>query len=326
MQIFYYQRRDRQPNFGDELNCWLWQRLMPTWVNESSDQTTAFVGLGTLINNALPQRLSQFHHAILFTTGVGYEAPLRKIPDSWRIYAVRGPRSADQLGLPADLAITDGALLLRHCYMPHQIKQYPAAFMPHVHHANFAAPLFQQACDQLGWQYIDPRSPVDTVIQQIDQSDLLIAEAMHGAIAADALRVPWISVVTSPRILTFKWHDWCESVGLTYRPHYFSVPGAYPSFARGLRSTIKSGQHRWGCVKTRLGNLRKIKEDKDLQKNKGSVVFLRNQLDMLKQLPPQLSDDALANQLLERLDQRLQQLCRDLETHDIQRPTSTGAK
>ena len=42
---------------------------------------------------------------------------------------------------------------------------------------------------------------------------------MHGAIAADALRVPWIPVITNAGIPAFKWSDWCQSMELAYKPH-----------------------------------------------------------------------------------------------------------
>ena len=43
---------------------------------------------------------------------------------------------------------------------------------------------------------------------------------MHGAIVADALRVPWIPVATNSTILSFKWQDWCSSIGVEYKPNY----------------------------------------------------------------------------------------------------------
>lgn len=40
---------------------------------------------------------------------------------------------------------------------------------------------------------------------------------MHGAIAADAFRIPWISVHSQFRdYLPFKWRDWCSSLNLEY--------------------------------------------------------------------------------------------------------------
>ena len=45
---------------------------------------------------------------------------------------------------------------------------------------------------------------------------------MHGAIVADALRVPWIPVHTDTNILSFKWQDWCLSTGVEYVPNHLS--------------------------------------------------------------------------------------------------------
>jgi succinoglycan biosynthesis protein ExoV len=41
---------------------------------------------------------------------------------------------------------------------------------------------------------------------------------MHAAIVADAMRVPWIPLVTSPQVNTFKWLDWTRSMKVQYAP------------------------------------------------------------------------------------------------------------
>ena len=64
---------------------------------------------------------------------------------------------------------------------------------------------------------------------------------MHGAIVADALRTPWIPVVTSPRILSFKWQDWCASIGVPYQPWILLPLPDYPTYAKGLRSSLQAG-------------------------------------------------------------------------------------
>ena len=66
---------------------------------------------------------------------------------------------------------------------------------------------------------IDPRRPVEEVISDIKASKVLLAEAMHGAIVADALRVPWIPIRAHRRHHDFKWHDWCASMSIRYDPH-----------------------------------------------------------------------------------------------------------
>jgi succinoglycan biosynthesis protein ExoV len=46
----------------------------------------------------------------------------------------------------------------------------------------------------------------------------VLTEAMHGAIVADTLRVPFVPLVSSREISSFKWMDWTLSMDLPYRP------------------------------------------------------------------------------------------------------------
>ncbi|MEM7061620.1 MAG: polysaccharide pyruvyl transferase family protein [Cyanobacteria bacterium P01_B01_bin.77] len=250
MKIYHYQRNDRQPNFGDELNQWLWPKLLPDCFGPEcpkDDDTHIFIGTGTLLNSRLPQRIQAAKHVSFIGTGAGYEQPLQKIPKHWQIYCVRGPLSAQQLHLSAGKAVTDGGILVNRIFTKLQPKHYAASFIPHIHHANYAASLWKSACSNANIHYIDPRWPVETVLADIDQSQLLLAEAMHGAIIADALRVPWIPLITSPRILSFKWQDWCQSIALTYQPQFVPPLSSYPRWGKGVRSGIAASQH-WWCA------------------------------------------------------------------------------
>lgn len=300
MKLYYYQRRDGQPNFGDELNHWLWPRLLPHCFD--ADVDGVFVGTGTLLNARLPERLKDARRAIFLGTGAGYEQPLKKIPDSWNIYCVRGPLSARQLQLPASKAVADGGILVSRVFTKDQPKCDLVSFMPHVHHANYAAELWQAVCQQAGIHYIDPRWAVERVLHEISQSQLLLAEAMHGAIVADALRVPWIPLVTSSRILAFKWHDWCKSVKLAYRPQFVPPLAAYPRWGRGIRSGKQAVIH-WG--------------QSVLQQNTTAVQSLlsfhpERLTQMLRYIAekgqPSLSDDQVLSARLSQLEDYLSQI------------------
>ncbi|MGB3293377.1 MAG: polysaccharide pyruvyl transferase family protein [Phormidesmis sp.] len=249
MRLFYYQRGDRQPNFGDELNPWLWPQLRPDLFGQDAqdESATVFVGTGTLLNNKLPARVGPDSRLIVFSTGAGYEQPLQQIPDSWQICCVRGPLSAQRLGLPPEKAITDGGLLIAKVFAPPAAQQ-GCSFMPHIHSASPAAESWQRICQQADVRYIDPRWPIEQVLQAIGSSQRVLAEAMHGAIAADALRVPWIPVITTPRIYSFKWQDWCASMNLPYRPHRLPPLADYPRWGRGLRSGWVAAQHWAGAT------------------------------------------------------------------------------
>ncbi|MEA3478193.1 MAG: polysaccharide pyruvyl transferase family protein [Bacteroidota bacterium] len=207
MKLYYY--KDPIGNFGDELNPWMWNRLLPGFLDE--DDSTIFIGIGTLLNDLLPRTPFK----VVFSAGVGYKGFPPPVDDSWKIYCVRGPLSAQKLGLNKNMAITDGAALLRTMAIPEVDKKHEVSFVPHLWSRR---PKWGRFCRMLGINYIDPCSSVDEALHEIRSSKLVIAEAMHGAIVADAFRVPWIPVKFHEHILDFKWQDWCMSLGLDCKP------------------------------------------------------------------------------------------------------------
>lgn len=224
----YYANPSSIRNFGDDLNPWIWERLLPGYFNDT-ENNDIFVGIGTLISSKIPSA----RKTAIFSSGVGfgksegkadkkwsyyYGEKLPKINDTFHFYCVRGPLSAAALGIPEEKAITDGAALIRRLYHPSGKKKYKFSYMPHSLFARDGANSWKQLCSLLGYQYIDPRDNIETVLQQISETQVLMTEAMHGAIVADALRVPWIPVHTSPVIYPFKWRDWCASLQLHYQP------------------------------------------------------------------------------------------------------------
>jgi succinoglycan biosynthesis protein ExoV len=218
MRLVYFRGEDGVTNFGDELNRYLWPHFLSGGFDH--DDGTHFVGIGTLLNDRLPPAA----RTIVFGAGVGYYGPPRR-DETWDIYCVRGPLSARALGLDPDSAVTDPAALIarieRHAGASG--TRWPRAFMPHW---QSEPDQWQRVCAVAGIAFIDPRWPPRRVLDALHRTDLLVTEAMHGAIVADALRIPWIPVRTRQNIKQFKWDDWCQSVGLEYRPH--DLPTIWP--------------------------------------------------------------------------------------------------
>jgi succinoglycan biosynthesis protein ExoV len=213
VKLYYYPLQ----NFGDRpLNTWLWPQLLPDQLGE--DSQTLLVGIGSLLNSSLPPQPLK----AIFSTGAGYYQPVR--PDArWRVYCVRGPLTARLLGLAPELAVTDGAVLVRTLGLPPQPKTYPVAYMPHwnsAHHGHW-----RQICAEAGVHFIDPADTASSIVADIQRSQLLMSEALHGAIVADALRVPWVPVKAYWHVLDLKWRDWCESLAMAYQPA--RLPGWY---------------------------------------------------------------------------------------------------
>ena len=294
MQIFYYRRRDGQPNFGDELNTWLWPKLLPDFFDD--DESTQFIGTGTLLNHRLPERTTNAKRLIIFSSGAGYEQPLSGIPSHWHIACVRGPLSASRLRLPRQKAITDGGMLVHRCFSPDRVKKVSHAFMPHIHHASLADIRWKRLCADVGIGYIDPRWPIEQILEAIGHTDVLLAEAMHGAIVADALRTAWIPVITSPRILSFKWQDWCASIGVSYRPWRLLPLPEYPKYARGVRSSLQAG---W--LRAKWGQQTLLHQPTNLV-NQSIVDDLAN---LIRKGYPTLSTDTTIERLTNQLEETL---------------------
>ena len=217
-------------NFGDDLNLWLWDALLPG-LREVREETL-LVGVGTVLN---PTLLPSGVHKLVIGSGYGYGSP-PDISDSreWDVRCVRGPSTADRLGLSQDKGIVDPAVMISS--MPefqNLPKLYKKTFVPHWESAEFG--MWDLVCEPAGLTYLDPRGEAKAVIRHIAQSEMVVAESMHGAILADAFRVPWVAVTTSSSINDFKWKDWATSVGVTYKPRLIPVSTRAEAIAKKTR-------------------------------------------------------------------------------------------
>jgi hypothetical protein len=218
MKMYYF--RAERGNFGDDLNPWLWGRLLGDDFFDEDDQEI-FVGIGTLLNHRIPKA----KRVIVFGSGHGYGSK-PNIDDGWDFLCVRGPKTAEFLGLPPSCAIADPAILIcDHLGGKVQPKSGRIGFIPHCDSAELGD--WREICFLAGYEYIDPHWHVDQVIEKIGHCERVVTEAMHGAIFADAMRVPWLPVAAYGHISTFKWQDWCMSMELQY------APCSLPSIWRG---------------------------------------------------------------------------------------------
>jgi succinoglycan biosynthesis protein ExoV len=228
MKPYYWE--SHHGNFGDDLNLWLWDFLLPGFREIHPD--VFLVGVGTVLNRAL---LPEGGRKLVVGSGFGYGAlPNMGDRDEWDIRCVRGPLTARKIGLDESLGVIDPAVMVAE--MPefrHLAKAHRKSFVPHWESA--VAGLWPEVCATVGVNYIDPCGEAKEVIAEIARSELVIAESMHGAILADAFRVPWVAVTTSPNINGFKWNDWASTVGVNYRPRQVPVSSRAEAIIKGTR-------------------------------------------------------------------------------------------
>lgn len=208
MDLYFY--RGIKPNFGDELNTWMWPKLIDdVWDKEDN---SIFLGVGSIIYNSFPPEKKK----IVFGAGYGGYTSLPVIDKNWKFYFVRGKLTARALGIDEKLGIGDAAILLRSCVNNKVSKRHKVSFMPHWK-STFEGN-WELACKLASINYIDPCAPVDVVLDHILASELVITEAMHGAIVSDALRVPWIPIQPLSSIHSMKWFDWASALDVDLRP------------------------------------------------------------------------------------------------------------
>ena len=242
MQILTF-RAGNIRNYGDELNLWLWPQIVPELDNSSG----TFVGIGTHIDHKLPRPCT------IFGAGAGY-GPAPDLSDC-KVYFVRGPRTAKVCGL-GDAWITDPAILLA-SLVPYESPRYPVSFMPRW--STHLDADFEDKLRDVGIRYINPTADVGVVNREIMRTELLITEALHGAIAADSFRRPWIPCY-SEQGHVFKWLDWCGSLGIPWNPADLHVCGV-DWIAKSWRPTLSKAAVFQTAMDRTLAQVDRLRDD-----------------------------------------------------------------
>ena len=294
-----YYCKIREGNFGDDLNPWLWSRLAPEFCDEQNP--ALLVGIGTIFTCRIPEEPLK----MVFGSGCWGRGPLPELDERWKIYCVRGPLTAARLKLDPALALVDPGILVRRFARVATTRKYRVSFMPHQSSMSFAN--WDELCRQVGFHCIDPQWPVDRVLQDLQETNLLLSEAMHGAIAADALRVPWIPLRLYSRFDTFKWQDWTRSIGVPWKltdvaPIYLNLP----KYSKRVGYFFKKGFANLGLGREgwkRHGVWR------------STPAQIQRSLEVLSKIPENqpafLSEDKRLDELEERLLEKLSQLRAD---------------
>lgn len=243
MDLYYH--ATRHGNFGDDLNLWLWDSLLPGW--RDWDPQRVLVGVGTLLSSTLIDRERGAERRYLVAgTGVGYgSGQLPDVSDAsrWDIRSLRGPRSARSVGLDETLGIVDPAVMLPTLPEFRSIERSGRPiFIPHestVERHDWA-----RACADVGLDFVSPQGEAKQVIRRIAAAPVVLAESMHAAIIADAFRTPWVPVRIGHKFLLSKWLDWSESLEVPLHRIPPMFPALSAAFGRMRRVTRAWRDHK----------------------------------------------------------------------------------
>jgi len=254
-------------NLGDDLNPWLWPRVLGDELFDDS-QSTCFLGIGSILNPAskLFKEAEAYPRKVIFGSGVRSDKETLTFDDSWQVFYLRGPKSREMVVSPASAYITDAAyfLLLTQEYekLRETPKQHKIGYVPYFRSMDKLN--WESICDTLGWKLISPLAGnLEQQLEDIASCDYIIAEAMHGAILADILRVPWkrttyfAQIHESERVSEFKWQDWLQSIDVQCQPIALSY--AQQKQRPGIKNAIKNLRDRYRfnrAYKQTMGALR----------------------------------------------------------------------
>jgi hypothetical protein len=290
MKLYFY--RGKHPNFGDELNNWLLPRVLPKFFDD--DDSSLFLGIGSVIYDHCPRESIK----IVFGSGYDGHSALPRFDDTWKFYCVRGPRTADACNLGREKIAGDAAILINRFRLTQRKKSIRYSFMPHwqsVERGNW-----ELACSLADIHFIDPRKPVERILEDIEASSVVIAEAMHGAIVADALRIPWIPVLPIDALNRLKWYDWAEALDINLARHRIWPSSAVEAW---FAQTKRGG--------SRLKKLRGLSKMAVQCLDRVLVQTAALRLSRTARLDPMLSSAQALARAIERLDTNAEKIKRD---------------
>ncbi len=297
MQLKYY---TKEINFGDALNKLIFEQYIPELLDDNEE--VILLGIGTVLG--LEGGTPKTRKIVVFSSGYGFgdEKTYGQKPsldDRYDIICVRGPLTAQKLDLDEKLAVTDGAILLKGIETTVPEKEYKWSYMPH-HKSDKMYKDWESVVKKAGGNYISAINDPQKVIQEILKSEVLVTEAMHGAIVADVYRVPWIAVRAYDHINAFKWKDWLATLNLDYHPHKLVSLFGEEKIRNILeqKPILKSTRF----ARTLLANIYKFYQGQ-LKKKKAV-----RQLERISKQKPFLSDEKTLNTRYEQMQQKIEEL------------------
>jgi succinoglycan biosynthesis protein ExoV len=225
-------------NVGDDLNPLLWRSLFGEGFFDD-DPAELFIGVGSVLS-------TMWHYEpgarkIVFGAGARSSWSLPAIDSQWDLRFVRGPNSAHVLRRFDVPYITDPAIMLPAVLQPRPSRPAPGGprrigFVPHH---RTPQRFIDRVVRDLDLVEVSTHLDAQAFVDALCACDHIVAEAMHGAILADAYRIPWMGVRIVNELFegpttSFKWADWRKSLQLPGDCVVQSAPAAFRFARKGL--------------------------------------------------------------------------------------------
>jgi pyruvyltransferase len=197
----YWSRTDI-PNWGDDLNPWLFQKLTgSSAIYCPHGRVPKLLMAGSILASAGPND---------YCWGTGLITA--EIPEGCGLataHALRGPATAsalENIGLPSSDIFGDPGVLVAKFVTPPPAKRYAMAVIPHYADAAAGAILAKE----LNAKLIPVSHGIEEFVRAVAQAEVVYSSSLHGIICAESLGVPAVWVVFSDNLIggDFKFRDY----------------------------------------------------------------------------------------------------------------------
>lgn len=204
-----------QGNVGDDLNEVVWPEFLKGRLD--AENGSIFIGIGSVLDS----RFEKYNKKIVAGAGARSFETSPTLDESWTVLFVRGPLTALALGLSPEAVLSDPALLVPRVMGLNARRSAKSVGVVPYYSSDQAA--WQSICNRLGYVCISPLLSPPDFLARLLECKVVFAEAMHGAILADALSIPWrplqsYNFYAEGPTHAFKWMDFCASVHVDFDP------------------------------------------------------------------------------------------------------------
>lgn len=195
-----------RPNFGDDINPWLWEKLLGKPVLFGNRDRPHLLGMGSILEKNNKQ-------SIIAGSGLiqGLE---RNTSLLGQVVAVRGYLTAEHIGVENCL-LGDPAVLLNHLFPQTQTKDFLVGLIPHASEVGRFRRINLPEV-----HLIDPRWDPLRVLNEICRCRNILSQSLHGLIAADSYGIPnaWLEPSSSMIGGEFKFLDYYSTTDFKKSP------------------------------------------------------------------------------------------------------------
>lgn len=236
IKAFYYNKG----NFGDILTPYLVKELFGVDMLHTSQASECnFIGIGSVLEKLreAPTNVTVWGAGFMYDENIlQNNSPF--MCKGQNILAVRGKLSASRL-IGADIkALGDPGLLVDKLVKP-SAKYFKIGFIPH--YIERQDNLSQHIKGLQGVHYINIMQKPQAFLNEVNKCSYVISSSLHGCIAADALGIPNLHIMLSPKVLgkNYKFMDYYSVFDLNHRFVDFQAVPAREITPRRILNSIE---------------------------------------------------------------------------------------